>query len=339
MTNVSGKIFSATINGQTVGSTISYACKFAYSGGQAVTKYFQYMVGDDCGGTGVDTEKPTDFTATIGTINANSIELLLQATDNSGDVIYTINYGSSTQSVSATSGVLKSFIVNGLTPSTDYIFSVSASDISGNTALNNPIILNAATTANLNTECSGSAFEASQGTFSVGYKYEFVTTGTDVKITFELLDNKNGVIAFLWKQTPFSEVQMTNVSGKIFTYTIPNQTIGSTITYACKFAFEGGMSVTKYLTYTVGNTCPLTGFETATELKQSFYPNPVQNELHLQLLDKQNRLILTDMTGHTLLNEVVPAVHKLDMSPYTSGIYLLRIENKHGVQYEKIIKN
>jgi hypothetical protein len=236
------------------------------------------------------------------------------------------------------SGTLKSFIVNGLTPSTDYTFSVSASDLTGNAAVNNPITLNAATTANLNTECSGSAFEALQGAFSIGYKYSFVTTGTSVKITFELLDDKSGVVAYLWKQTPFAETAMTLVSGKIFTATLTGQNVGSTISYACKFAFAGGQSVTQYLTYTVGNAC-LVGLETTTELKQLFYPNPAQSVLHLKLLDVQNRIILMDMTGHKLLNEVVPSVHKLDMSSYKSGIYMLQIENKHGIQYEKVIKN
>jgi hypothetical protein len=73
-------------------------------------------------------------------------------------------------------------------------------------------------------------------------------------------------------------------------------------------------------------------------LKQSFYPNPVQNELHLQLLDEQNRLILLDMLGHILLAGVVPPIHTLDMSAYKSGIYFLRVENAHGIQNVKIIK-
>jgi hypothetical protein len=340
MTNVSGKIFSTTLNGQTIGATISYACKFAYSGGLAVTKYFSYQVGKDCSGSGNDTEKPTNFTATVGAATAGSIELILQASDNSGDVIYTVKYGTTTLGVSAASGVQKSFLVTGLTPSTNYTFAVTASDLTGNTAANNPITLNAATTANLNTECSGSLSESSDGSpFSVGYKYGFVTTGTSVKITFELLDAKDGVIAFLWKQTPFAETAMTLVSGKIFTSTITGQSVGSTITYACKFAYAGGMSVTKYLSYVVGNTCPVTGLETSPELKQSFFPNPVQTELHLQLLDAKNRIILTDIPGHILLDKVVPATYSLDMGSYKTGIYLLRIENKHGVQFEKIIKN
>ncbi|MDP2890026.1 MAG: hypothetical protein Q8P34_13815 [Bacteroidota bacterium] len=41
---------------------------------------------------------------------------------------------------------------------------------------------------------------------------------------------------------------MTNIGGKKFTATISGQTARATIAYACKFAFSGGMSVTKYMT-------------------------------------------------------------------------------------------
>jgi hypothetical protein len=166
-----------------------------------------------------------------------------------------------------------------------------------------------------------------------------VTTGTDVKITFELLDNKNGVDAYLWKQVPFGETRMTLVSGKIFTLTIPNQTVGSTITYACKFAFEGGMAVTKYFSYVVGNDCSITSIGNVSELKQSFFPNPVQNLLHMQLMDANNRIILSDILGNRLLDRMVHSSYSLDMSVYPTGIYFIRIENKHGIQNIKVIKN
>jgi hypothetical protein len=164
--------------------------------------------------------------------------------------------------------------------------------------------------------------------------------GSSVTVTFELLDtDKQGVIAYLWKQTPFSESEMTNVSGKVFTATLNSLNTGATISYACKFAFSGGMSVTSYLSYVVGSNCSIVGVEMYPEVKQTIYPNPVQNNLHLQLLGQQNRIVLMDMTGHTLFDKVVPAIHTLDMSAFKAGIYLLRIENKHGIQYEKVIKN
>ena len=341
MVNVSGKIFSATLNGQTAGSTISYACKFSYAGGASVTKYFTYVVGSNCGSGGtIDVTPPTNFTSSVGTISGSSVELLLNSTDASGTVVYTVTYGGNTATTSTTSGVQKSILITGLTAGTFYNFSITVSDLAGNNATNNPIVLSATTTTtttNINTACSGTALDASQGTFSVGYKYNFVTTGTDVTFTFELLDNNTGVIAYLWKQTPFSETTMTNVSGKIFTKTITGQTIGSTISYACKFAYSGGMSVTKYFSYVVGNSCTL-GVETQSKVKQFVYPNPVENILYLQLLDSQSQIILIDFLGRKVFEGSMPLSHSLDMTGFKRGIYFLRVDNADGIQNIKIIK-
>jgi hypothetical protein len=325
------------VSGQANGTTITYACKFAFAGGAAVTKYISYVVGSNCGSTN-DTQSPTNFTASIGAITGSSIELLLNATDNSGTVAYNVTYGSNTSSTSSASGVQKSFLITGLNPNTNYTFSVSASDLAGNIAGNNSIVLNATTGANTNTECAGTASEASQGTFSVGYKYAFETIGTDVKITFEMLDtDRTGVIAYLWKQSPFGETPMTNVSGKIFTKTVTGQTLGSTISYAVKFAYAGGLAVTKYFSYVVGNSCSL-GVETLSELKQFAYPNPVENSLQLQLIDDQNQITLTDILGRKILEDVVKSSHTIDMSPFKSGIYFLKVNNSLGIQNIKIIK-
>lgn len=146
MTSVGNKKFSYTVGGLTDGQTISYACKFAFSGGMAVTKYFDYVVGTSCGSEIDDTQAPTNFTASIGAIGPGSVELLLNATDNSGSVSYTIRYGSKTLTTSGTSAVQKSFMVSDLTPETTYNFSVEAKDAAGNAAFNNPIVITATTT-------------------------------------------------------------------------------------------------------------------------------------------------------------------------------------------------
>jgi endo-1,3(4)-beta-glucanase len=336
MVNVSGKIFTATVSGQANGTILNYAVKFAYAGGLSVTKYVSYVVGSNCGSAN-DTQAPANFTASIGAITGSSIELVLNATDNSGSVVYNVAYGSNTSSTSNASGVQKSFLITGLTSNTNYNFSISASDLAGNLAANNPIVLNATTAANTNTECSGTASEASQGSFTVGYKYGFQTIGTDVKITFEMLDDKTGVIAYLWKQTPFGETPMTNVSGKIFTKTITGQTLGSTLNYAVKFAYAGGLSVTKYYSYVVGNSCSL-GVDTSSVLKQTYYPNPVENILYLQLLQEQNTISLTDELGRTLVQKVVKSSYEMDMSTFKSGVYFLKVKNAYGIQNIKIIK-
>lgn len=96
-----------------------------------------------------DTEIPTAFTATLGAVSASSVELLLNATDNSGVVVYTASYGSTPTTVtkSGTSGTVKSFIVTGLEQGTEYTFSIVAKDAAGNAAANNPITVIATTTA------------------------------------------------------------------------------------------------------------------------------------------------------------------------------------------------
>ena len=285
----------------------------------------------------LDTQAPTNFTASVGTTTGSSVELLLNATDNSGNLSYNVTYGANSTNTFGTSGVQKSFIINNLAQNTNYAFTVTATDASGNPALNNPIVLNATTKTIL--LCTGTDTQASEGAaFSLGYKHTFETIGTDVKINFELLDtDRVGVVAYLWKQSPFSETQMTPVSGNIFTKTITGQTIGSTINYGCKFAFSGGYSVTKYISYVVGSSCSL-GVETVSELNQFCYPNPVEDFLQLQLLDDKNKISLTDVLGRKLIEKVVPSSHKIDMSAFKSGIYFLKINNFFGIQNLKIVK-
>lgn len=93
----------------------------------------------------VDAENPSGFTVALGKVSSNSAELLLNATDNSGELIYNINYGSSSVSVRGISGTQKSYVVDGLYASTDYVFSVEAKDLSGNTAANSPLTVSVTT--------------------------------------------------------------------------------------------------------------------------------------------------------------------------------------------------
>ena len=272
----------------------------------------------------VDNQAPTNFTANIGAVSYNSIELLLNANDNSTNIAYSITYGGTTISVGGTAGVQKSVVINGLSPSTNYVFSIVASDLSGNNCTNNPIILNATTPAipTINTECLGTSTVSSQGSFSTGYRYGFQTTGTDVKITFELLDtDRVGVVAYLWKQSPFSEVQMTNVSGTIFTKTISGQTLGSTINYAVKFAYAGGMSVTKYFSYVVGNTCALS-VDSISDLNEFYFSNPVNDFVSIYSNKAIERVEIYNLIGNMVL-KTTENTDKIDVTNLAKGIYLM----------------
>jgi len=93
----------------------------------------------------VDNEIPSAFTATKGTITPNSVELLMNASDNSGSVFYQISYGTSSIIVNGKSGIQKSYVITGLNSSTAYNFSIVAKDANGNLAANNPIVVSATT--------------------------------------------------------------------------------------------------------------------------------------------------------------------------------------------------
>lgn len=85
-----------------------------------------------------DHTAPTNFTAVAGTVTSTTAELLLQATDDSGeDVEYVITSGPDTWNVTGASGVQISKTITDLTEAS-YTFSVVAKDHAGN-AVTTPI--------------------------------------------------------------------------------------------------------------------------------------------------------------------------------------------------------
>jgi len=336
MDYVEGQKFSTVLTNQTPGETLNLACKFAYAGGASVTQYLSYIVGSSCT---PDFEAPTDFTAEVGVITATSVELLLGAVDNSGTLVYNITYGDVTKKTTAVSGEIKSYVVAGLSPNTSYSFSVSVSDNSENQATNNPIVLNASTTESANTNCSGLSAEASQGSFAVGYNYAFGTSGTDVDVTFELLDNKSGIVAYLWNMTSgFEESPMSNNNG-VFSIRLTDQTPGTELQLACKFAFAGGLAVTKTFTYTVGDNCTSTSLGDTPKNSLLFYPNPVSDELTIELPNELCTIRVFDTRGKLLDNlECTSSVMKYSMGVYQQGIYVFEVVLNNDKQVFKVIK-
>ncbi len=284
--------------------------------------------------TTIDTQAPTNFTASIGTITSSTIELLLNADDNSGNISYEINYNGVTINVASASGVQKSVVVPNLLTNTNYSFSISARDLAGNNFVENPILLNATTSGVLG--CSGVDTQSQQGSFSIGYNYAFETIGTDVKITFEMLDTgRVGVVAYLWKQTPFTETPMINVSGNIFTKTITGQTIGSTISYAVKFAYAGGLSVTKYISYEVGNNCSL-DTETLDKLSKFTFQNPAK-----EFITINSEVTIDKVSIYSLLGTLVTTSHQntneIDIRNLSKGIYLLTVYSDSQKCVKKLV--
>ncbi|MFT5755160.1 MAG: beta-glucanase (GH16 family) [Flavobacterium sp.] len=286
--------------------------------------------------TQVDTQPPTNFIASVGEVTGSSIELLLNANDNSGTVVYTITYGSQTISFANASGVQKSVVIPNLQSNTTYSFSVTAKDMANNNFINNPINLNATTLGT--TACAGTNTQAQQGSFTLGYNYAFETLGSNVKVTFELLDtDKVGVVAYLWRQSPFMETQMTNVSGNTFTNTITGLTSGQTISYAVKFAYVGGLSVTNYFTYVVGDNCTL-GQSTVNNLDAFNFLNPVTDYLTVSSIDSIDKLEIYNLAGN-LVMEITPESNEIDVKQLSKGVYLLAVYSENRKIIKKMIIN
>lgn len=282
-----------------------------------------------------DTQIPANFTATLGTITSSSIELLLNGTDNSGSLVYGVTYGTNSTTTAGTSGVQKSVVISGLSPNTNYSFSITASDLSGNNAANNAIVLSATTTGV--TGCSGTSNLAQQGSFSTGYNYAFETLGTNsVKITYELLDtDKVGLVAYLWRQSPFTETQMTNVSGRIFTHTLTGQTPGATLNYGVKFAYANGMSVTPYYQYVVGNNCNLNSDQFSND-KSILMQNPARDVVLFDQNTTIQNVKIYSLLGQLMLDADQPQ-SSLDISSLSSGVYFVLIQSDQKIHKEKLI--
>ena len=336
MDHVSGTTFTKTISGFSTGESITYAVKFAYAGGLSVTNDMTYTVGNNCNGSNSDTEGPTNFTASVGTIGARTVELLLQADDNSGTVIYDVAFGQEQTNTTGSSGSQTSLVISGLSAETTYDFSISAKDISQNTASNNPISVQATTIADANTSCSGTETEASEGSFSIGYTYLFVTNGTSVTFTFELLDtDKSGVVAYLWRESPFSETPMSG-SGNSFSVTVNDFTVGETISYACKFAFAGGLAVTKYFSYQVGENCALSSDLISPTNQVFIYPNPADKEVFVSVSQGSiDKLELYTISGVKIKD--ANSDDRLQVDELASGLYLIKIYREGQHSFHRIV--
>ncbi len=340
MNEIAPLTFSKTLSGFNVGETITYGCKFAFAGGLAVTAYYDYVVGQSCSGSENDVTSPTNISAAVGVVTSTTIELLLQGIDDSGVLAYEITYGSESVGVTGGSNEETSLTINNLSAETTYNFSIRVTDLTGNEAVDSPLSLQATTTENINTPCYGMESEASQGQFSIGYTYNFETSGSNVTFTFELLDtDKTGVIAYLWRQSPFSETPMNLVTGKQFTKTLGGFSNGQMLSYACKFAYAGGLAVTKYFSYEVGSTCETFSVNDQSWTQSVFlYPNPVRNRLHVESTTAPlNKIELFSMLGKKVL-ERTSDFGNIYVDDLSGGLYFVKIYSDNGMTTRKIVK-
>lgn len=145
--------------------------------------------------------------------------------------------------------------------------------------------------------------EAQQGSFSTGYNAWFETIGTKVDVKFQLLDtDKEGVVAYLWQESPFTETMMTSVGDNAFETTLQNMEAGTALRLACKFAYAGGMSVTKYFDYEVGDDSSSGIPSTSLDTNLCY---TVSNGVLQLALSTTDRVIIYNIQGECIYTDTV----------------------------------
>jgi hypothetical protein len=126
-------------------------------------------------------------------------------------------------------------------------------------------------------------------------------------------------------------------SGNTFSITVNGFTSGQTISYACKFAFAGGLAVTKYFSYEVGDVCPLSVDKVDLFSKVTVYPNPVKDVIYVSVADsKPDKLELFSITGKKM-KELVHNVERIYVDDLSSGLYLLKVYHGKSHSFHRIV--
>lgn len=198
-------------------------------------------------------------------------------------------------------------------------------------------------------ELSGEIYDCRQTSTEVvdgaplteGYTVSFETVnGNDVRIVAQCLDRKDGLVGILFDRTQgFREYQMDRESNNTFSYTLKSLALGSKIRFAVKFAFAGGLSVTKDFEYEVGAMCKTSALENISgECDVKVYPNPVAETLHLALPSTSNRVYVWSSEGRLMTDAVLPSEAVVHVKQWAKGIYFLRVESESGIYVGEFIK-
>ena len=132
-------------------------------------------------------------------------------------------------------------------------------------------------------------------------------------------------------------------NGTQFTATLNGQTVGAELGFAVKFSYAGGMSVTKYFPYVVGNNCEPdveTGLEDLFESALTLYPNPVVDIFTLETDQEMAWVELSSVTGQVVKRmKMQGTTGSVAVSDLSGGHYVVKVLFANGeVKYEKLIK-
>lgn len=81
-------------------------------------------------------------------------------------------------------------------------------------------------------------------------------------------------------------------------------------------------------------------FDRRAEFTYDIYPNPVTNKLTISGINDVNRIEIFDISGRVVKSvEVASEKVSMNLSDLQSGVYIISLHNKKGIQTAKFIKN
>ncbi len=315
-------------------SIFKIACKFAYAGGMAVTKTFEYTVGQNCGGTaatnldletlmydGVSVEdfsnKTKVYNVSLPTGTTNIPTVTATAVDSENTIV----------EITQATEIPGSAIVK----VTDKIDNSRTSEFQINFTIYKP---------NTNTEYEGTSTDAAEGTFTKGYRYEFIVD-KELKITtrFKLLDDKEGVVAYAHTRNPdFAEVQLTPVEDGYFSKTFENTGLKK-FNVAVKFAYAGGLVTSQPHEFDVTKPSSVQGIINDNG-SMLVYPTHVTDFLNIKTDMNVKAVYIHSTLGNLVKKEVGDSNNiTIGVSDLQNGLYIVTVEMTDGKRYsQKILK-
>ena len=194
--------------------------------------------------------------------------------------------------------------------------------------------------ASLPTDCSGSTSEASEGTYSTGINYAFTSSGTDVLVSFELLDTDKAGFSPQIFIAPSTFISMDSSNAPTYTATLSDSySVGDEVSFKFRGAYAGGQVVTSRLfTYLVGGAdCATAGVEDISANAVKMYPNPANGVVNFSSASNEAiGVTVYDLLGKQVM-EAQNVQSQLNISSLNPGMYFVKMTQGTSSATKKLV--
>jgi len=177
-------------------------------------------------------------------------------------------------------------------------------------------------------------------------------TGTEKVVWYKFTADVDGMVnAFFEHNVDFNAIIFFSADNE-------NATSGADLTYInqasnpCDYQNEAAIDATAGTTYYIAAICNLRGYNSLTidaslalsvnenQIEGfSFYPNPVQNELHLKAIHALETITIYNLMGQVVFQEKGMSTNtSINMETLTKGLYMMEVSSQGKKATYKVIK-